>query len=177
VKRFLTRKMVIASVSTMAGVTLVAGIAYAAAVGSWISPQGSGSGSATGWTALASVPSNSTTAPGNLAASPLYPGGPGVAGVVSITNPNPYAVVVTAIDNNGGSDVSGSCIAGTVNATNHDGTAAAPLVQHDGTTTSIANGGTGLYDVTYTMQNTADNSCQGKTFTVNMHVSAASANF
>jgi hypothetical protein len=170
----LSKKMVAAS--TLVGALAASAAGYAAA-GGWTSPQGSGSGSATSWTAVASVPSNSTTAPGGTLATALYPGGSGVTGVVSITNPNPYPVVVTAIDNNGGSAAIGSCIAGTVSATNNDGSAAAPLKQTDGTTTSIAAGASGLYNVVYTMASTADNSCQTQTFTVGLHVGAASASF
>lgn len=163
--------------ATAVGALSAAAIGYAVN-GGWTSPQGSGSGSAKSWTAVASVPSNSTTAPGDVLATALYPGGSGVTGVVSITNPNPYPIVITAIDNNGGSDlVNTSCAAGSVNATNRDGTAAAPLTQHDGTTTVIAASGTGLYDLSYTMIAGANNACQGQTFTVNLHVNAASSGF
>jgi hypothetical protein len=169
-----SKKAIIAA--TVVG-ALAAGVGAYAVAGGWTSPQGSGTGSATAWTAVASAGSNSTTAPGGVLATALYPGGSAVNGVVSITNPNPYAVVITNIDNNGGSDVvATNCLAGSVNAVNQDGTAAAPIAQTNAAT-SIPAGGSGLYTVGYTMISTADNSCQGQTFNVHLHISAASASF
>lgn len=162
-----------AAVGTLLGTVAAASVAYAVA-GGWTSPQGSGSGSATAWTAVASVPSNSTTAPGDVLGTALYPGGPAVTGVVSVTNPNPYPVQVTSISNDGGNAASGACAANTVRAVTASGT---PLTQHGGATTAIPAGGSGLYDITYTMESTADNACQGKTFAVALHVDASSANF
>lgn len=147
--------------------TLSAGIAGAV----WTSPTGSGNSSATGYTAVAT---NITASSTNNSAQPLYPGA-NVTNTVTITNPNPYPVVVTDITQGSGNAAAGACTAGTVNfATRSDSTG---LAQTGTTTKAIAAGGTGTYDVVVSMASTADNACQGLSFTLPATVASKSANF
>jgi hypothetical protein len=151
--------------------TLSAGIAGAV----WTSPTGSGNSSATGYTAVAANITAQSTNDNSAAAKSLYPGA-SVTNTVTITNPNPYPIVVTDITQGAGNSASGSCAAGTVNFATRTNSSGLP--QSGGTTTAIAaNGGTGTYDVVVTMASTADNACQGLTFTLPATVASKSANF
>lgn len=151
--------------------TLSAGIASAV----WTSPTGTGNGSATGYTAIkADVTARTTNT-----AEPLFPGS-SVTNTVTITNPNPYPIKVTAITPGSGNAAGGlnsACLAGTVNVTGPASNAAG-LPQNDvDDTVAIPANGTGTYDVTVTMASTANNACQGLTFTLPVTISSESSSF
>jgi hypothetical protein len=160
------------AVGTMTG-ALAAGVAaYAAVSGTWLSPQGSGSGNATGYTAIKADITSATTNDNLTGTASLYPNS-SVTNTVTVTNPNPYAIIVTSIGA-GSSDALTGCAAG--NVTSAALSNATGLTQ-DPTGTSIVPGGTGVYDVTYTMSSTAPTTCQGKAFALTLTVGSASANF
>ena len=144
------RKLLVLSVvAVLAG----AGIAYAV----WSS---TGSGSAT---AQATSSVNSVIASGTSAAD-LYPGA--VQSItVTISNPNPYPVLVNSISAGSSAVVNVTCVAGTVTSDARPNDAAG-LLQTDGTTKQIAGAGSGTYTLTTRMIAGAADSCQGQTFTL-----------
>lgn len=139
--------------------TIASGVTF----GSW-SITGSGDGYSKAVTAqnLTFVDvSGSTTAQ-------LYPGGTGDLRV-RVTNPNPFAVTLTAVSNGSGSitsDRGAACDASTgVTYTNATG-----LSQ------SVGAGATVTFTVAnkVSMSNASDNSCQGAVFTIPISVTATS---
>ncbi|WP_329789927.1 hypothetical protein V1227_37965 [Lentzea sp. DG1S-22] len=146
VRRRSVRRGVIVFVAATAA--LGSGVAYAA----WTS-SGTGNATATAATAQAPVVSG-----GAVTTGLLYPGATGNA-AVSVKNPNAYPVKVTSVALVPGSAL--ECALGFVTS--------APMTQ-------IASGATATVELTgaVTMGN-ADNSCQGKTFSIPVTVTIASA--
>lgn len=141
--------LVLSVVAVVAG----AGVAYAV----WSS---AGAGSAT---AQATTSANSVIASGTSAAD-LYPGA--VKSItVTISNPNPYPVLVNSISAASSALVNGTCAAGTVTSDARL-TDATGLLQTDGTTKQIAPAGSGTYTLTTRMTTGALDSCKSQTFTL-----------
>ena len=135
------------------GALFAGGVAYAA----WTS---SGSGSAT---AQSTTSVDSVIAPGTGAAD-LYPGA--VSSVtVTVSNPNPYPIMVSSISAGSSALVNTSCTAGTV-TTDARPTDAAGLSQTGGSVKTIAAGGSGTYTLTTRMAATAVDACKSQTFTL-----------
>ncbi|MFD8493960.1 LEA type 2 family protein [Amycolatopsis sp. NPDC059657] len=134
-----------------AGALTMAGVAYAA----W-SSSGAGSGSVTSTTAL-----NSTISPTGTSDA-LYPGAAKTF-TITVNNPNSYPVKVTSIST-GSSAADGGCGAGSVTSdavSNPSGT--------------IGANGSATYTLTAHMTTDADDACQGKTFSLNLTATLASA--
>ncbi|MCW2669248.1 MAG: hypothetical protein JWO27_1145 [Frankiales bacterium] len=130
-----------------------AGIAYAA----W-SSSGSGSG-----TAQSTTSTDSVIAAGTSAAD-LYPGATKSV-TVTISNPNPYPVLVTSISGGSSVLVNSTCAAGSVTS---DAKAlnAAGLVQSDNSTKTIAPSGSGTYTLVTHMIADPDNACKAQSFSL-----------
>ena len=128
-----------------------ASVAFAA----WSS---TGSGSATAQTTTAA---NSVIAAGTSAAD-LYPGAT-MSVTVTISNPNPYPVLVNSISAGSSSALtSPTCAAGAVTTdARTDGTG---LFQSNGSTKSIAAGGSGTYVLATHMIASPTDGCQTRTF-------------
>ena len=137
----------------LVGVTVAGGLAYAA----WTS---SGSGSAT---AQSTTSINSVIAAGTSAAN-LYPGATNSV-TVTVSNPNPYPVVVNSISAGSSALVNGTCTAGTVTS-DERALDATGLVQSDGTTKTIAGGGSGTYTLVTHMAGSAVDACKSQSFTL-----------
>lgn len=155
-----------AVLGTVVVATLSAGVASAV----WTSPTGEGDASATGYDSQAA---DVTTSTPNGTGSPLYPDAK-VTNTVTISNPNPYPIVVTDITNNGGNAKDGDCAAATVNVTTQ--TNASGIAQSNGTV-AIPTNDEGTYNVEVTMDKFADDACQGLGFTLPVTVGSKSANF
>ena len=154
--RFIPGKKALVALGTTAVVTIGAGVAYA----TWTSPAGTGSGSATGYSALASNITSATANTGNL-----YPGGSAVTGTVTIHNPNPYAVEVTSIGAGSSVDIPSGfggtdCPAGAVTSASQSNATGIPQ-STAGNPVAIAAGSDGSCSVSYTMQAGGDgNGCE-----------------
>ena len=140
-------------------------VAIAAATGVAVAAwQSTGSGAAS--VQAASAQNSTLTA---VSAVALYPGASKTA-LVSINNPNPYPVVVTAISGGTSSAQSGplgSCSADSVTSDAMSPVGGAVgVVQSDGATITIAASATATYQLTTHMIAGADNGCQGLTFTL-----------
>lgn len=136
-------------VLVLAGTTLTGGTAYA-----FWSAGGSGTGRAAATTAQPLA-----TATATVGGALLYPGATGDL-ALRVSNPNPFAVTVTAVTGNGAitSDKGTACDAATgVTLTDRTGLA---LVVPAGATQSFTLSGA------VAMDNSSDTSCQGATFTV-----------
>ncbi|MET9230403.1 hypothetical protein [Lentzea sp. NPDC003310] len=144
-RRYVRRGAIVFAVATAA---LGSGVAYAA----WTS---SGTGNATATAATAQAP---VVTGGAVTTGFLYPGAAGNA-AVTVKNPNAYPVKVTTVALTPGSAL--ECTLGFITST--------PM-------TPIAAGATVTVEMTgaVTMGN-ADNSCQGKTFSIPVTVTIASA--
>ena len=125
-------------------VLLAGGVAFAA----WTS-TGSGTGSATAGSAV------ELTVAGNEATG-LYPTGT-VAGTVTVTNPNPYAVTISSIDFTGATTEADGCEASTVTVADLSGLSEV----------LTASGGDHTFAVEVSMSNDATDECQGATFELN----------
>jgi len=148
--------------------TLSAGIAGAV----WTSPDGSGDSTAEGYLAVAA---DITSSSANDSTQPLYPGS-NVTNTVTITNPNPYPIVVTDITQGSGNAESGDCDPGTVNFATRSNPAGIPQNDTAGTV-AIPADDSGTYDVVVTMDALADNACQDLDFSLPATVKSESANF
>ena len=152
------------AVSTIAAVG-AGGMAAAA----WLS-TGSGSASVQASTAQAST----ITA---VSAVALYPGAAKTA-LVSVSNPNPYPVVVTSLSSGTSAAQTGPLGACSANSVTSDALApvggAAGVLQSDGTTLTIPPAGSGTFQLTTHMVANADNGCQGQTFTLPLTATLAS---
>lgn len=135
------------------GALFAGGVAFAA----WTS-SGSGTGSAQSTTSIDSV-----IAPGTSAAD-LYPGATGSV-TVTVSNPNPYPIVVNSISAGSSALVNTTCVAGTV-TTDARPNDAAGLSQTGGSVKTIAASGSGTYTLVTHMTTTALDSCKSQTFTV-----------
>lgn len=144
------------------GASLVAG----AALAEWTS-GGSGSATARSTTSVESVISPGTNA------VDLYPGAASTV-EVAISNPNPYPVVVNSISAGSSALVNTTCIAGTVttDARPNDATG---LLQSDGTTKTIAAGGSGTYVLVSRMGASAVDACKSQTFSLALTAALTSA--
>jgi hypothetical protein len=136
------------------------------AVAAWTS-SGSGSGAAQSTTSI-----NSVIAPGTSAAD-LYPGATQSV-TVTVSNPNPYPVLVNSISAGSSLLVNGTCAAGTVtsDARPADSTG---LLQSDGITKSIAAGGSGSYALTTHMTASAVDACKAQTFSLALSATVSSS--
>lgn len=149
------------------GVTLLTGgTAYA-----YWSASGTGSSTATAGTATAISASPATVASG------LYPGATGVAGLMTVSNPNPFPVKVSAATPGtitaDSAHVSAGCI--TTGVTTPSVTTTLPLTVPAATTTNgVVTNGTANIAFTVGMDNTSSSPCQGATFTIPFSVTAAS---
>jgi hypothetical protein len=137
-----------------------AGIGYA----NW-NQTGSGSGSAKAVSALAS------TVGGGSGAADLYPGGSGTL-YFTLTNPNPYAVTFTSLTA-AGAVTSDKTNCGAVDLTVNTLSLPAGGVRVPANTTSTPQAVSVAAAVT--MPITADNACQGATFTVPVTVTGAAS--
>ena len=155
----------LAAAATIVGVAGLTTVAWAA----WTA-NGTGTGAAQAKTAAAVTLANATTT------AQLYPGANGNV-VVDITNPNPYAVVVSDVYHGAiGSITSGVSACDAANGLSFLGTwdsgspkalAANQIIAPSTTyTLTIVNG--------LSMSNASDNACSGATFTVPVSVHAAS---
>ena len=153
------RKLLLVPIAV--GGALATGFAFAA----WTS-GGTGTGSAKAQVAVESVISPT------VGSADLYPGATG-AMTVSVSNPNPYPVIVTSLSSGSSAVVNTSCAAGTV--TSDARSDAAGLAQAGGSTTKIAAGGSGSYDLVTHMGVDAHNACQGQTFTLGLTAEISSA--
>jgi hypothetical protein len=145
------------------GTALVAaGVAYAA----WTS-TGTGSATAKATTAADSVIAAATSA------ADLFPGAVGSV-TVTISNPNPYPVVVNSISAGSSPLVNALCLAGTV-TTDALPTDATGLVQADGSTKTIGAGGSGTYSLTTRMSTSAVDACKSQTFSLALTATLSSA--
>lgn len=133
------------------GAMFATGLAFAA----WTS-TGAGTVAPKSTTDVASV-----IAPGTAAAD-LYPGATGSV-TVTVSNPNPYPVLVNSISAGSSALVNTLCIAGTV-TTDARPTDATGLLQSDGTTKTIAASGSGTYTLVTHMTATAVDACKLQTF-------------
>ncbi|MET9632642.1 hypothetical protein ABZX92_34830 [Lentzea sp. NPDC006480] len=140
-----------AVIAAVAVVAIGGGVAYAA----W-SSTGSGSG-----TVSSTTSQNSSITP--VSGSGLYPGVT-VDAVVSINNPNDYAVKVNSIADSS-SSVNGTCAAGTVTTTSAT-TDFSPV---------IAAHGTQNYTLKAKMNADASDGCKSITFTVPLNAQLVSA--
>jgi hypothetical protein len=158
-KRFISKKTV--AIGLTAGLILgVSGAAFAV----WTT-TGSGSGSAT---ASSNVTSTVTADASPAADANLYPGGPAVPVHFSINNPNPYAVTFTTFNTAVLGAVTPGTLAGTTCSFNvvASGTLDAPVVVP-------ANGSAAGSATLLTMNSASDNSCQGASVTVDLHVAGS----
>jgi len=156
--RITKRTAIIGSAIALAAVG--GGIAFAA----WTS-AGNGNGSASASTAV------DVTISAGTPSTALYPNIPAVNVLVNVANPNPYAVNLTALTGTVTVDAAhNTCnlasvhfvpTAAAINVAG--GTVAVPGVANDQTAGTI------------TMDNTANNNCQGATFTVALTGTATSA--
>jgi hypothetical protein len=167
-KRFTASTKVVSGLGAAIAITLSSGVAFAV----WNSPTGSGDGAATAYTAIKADITARTANSNTGAANQLYPGS-SVTGTVTITNTNPYPVKVTDITPTAGSAANGACAVDTVTAAARS--LSTGLAQAGGSTVPIAAGGTGVYNVTYTMIAAADTACQGQGFTIPMTVASSSS--
>ena len=144
------------------GVALASSIAFAA----WTA-TGSGAGytKATTASALTTVDVSASTSPGTL-----YPGGTSDV-KISISNPNPYPVLVTSVLGSGlpasiTSDKVGCSAAGT----------GVSFTDQTGLSLAVAAGGTTNFTFTgaAAMSNSSANACQGAIFTIPVTLSGAS---
>jgi hypothetical protein len=139
-------------------------IAGGVTLGSWAvgSDPGNGYAKATSGTNLTLSDASASTT------GQLYPGGHGDVTVI-VTNPNPFAVTIGSITGTGGaitSDKGGSCDASTgVSFT--DQNSLHLLVPAGGTQTFVLPNAA-------SMNNSADQSCEGAVFTIPVTVSATS---
>ena len=146
----------------LVGAALSAGYAFAA----WTS---SGSGSAT---AKSTTSIDSVIAPGSSSPD-LYPGATSSV-TVTVSNPNPYPVVVNSISAGSSALVNTSCSAGTVTSDARP-TDATGLTQSDGSTKVIAPSGSGTYALATHMSSTAVDACKSQTFTLSLTGALSSA--
>ncbi len=150
------------AVPVIGTVLVTAGVAIAA----WTS-SGAGSAAAKATTAVDSVIAAATSA------ADLFPGA--VSSVtVTISNPNPYPVVVNSISAGSAPLVNTLCLAGTVTSDARP-TDAAGLVQADGSTKTIAAGGSGTYTLTTRMAASAVDACKSQTFSLALSATLSSA--
>ena len=138
---------------TVAGL-MGAGVAFAA----WTS---TGTGTATA-TADSAKSLQVTTSP----VTGLYPTG-SVTVPVTVSNPNPYKVALSALEFTGVTTDKTGCSAGTVTGTDLSGLAGAANV--------IAPSGSLTKNVTVTMSNAAENACQGASFNLTVRATADSS--
>ncbi len=116
-------------------------------------------------TAAATTAAPLTTS-GAVSATGLYPGGR-ATGSLSITNPNPFSVLVTAATFAPVASPTSTCVTtGVTFAPATAPTATAPLV--------IAPRGTVSLPYTASMSNDADDGCQGATFSSSLSLSGTS---
>lgn len=151
----MSRKKIAAVLAGVAVLATAAGVAYAA----WSS---SASGSAT---AQSTTSTDSVIAPGTFGAD-LYPGADKTV-TVTISNPNDYPVLVTSISagSSAATGTASACLAGTV-TTDARTLDATGLLQSDGSTKTIAPGGSGTYTLDTHMAPTAVDACKSQTFTM-----------
>jgi hypothetical protein len=143
------------------GVALASSIAFAA----WTA-TGSGAGytQATNASPLTTVDVSASTA------AQLYPGGTSDV-KISISNPNPYPVLVTSVS---GSGLPGSITSDKVGCSGA-GTGVS-FTDQTGLSIAVAAGGTTNFTFTgaAAMSNSSANACQGATFTIPVTLSGAS---
>src|SRR5213593_4396428 len=138
--------------------TIAVGVTY----GSWTI-----SGTGNGYSKAVTAQSLTTVDVSGSATAQLYPGGTGDL-IVRASNPNPFAVTITAVSGNGTitSDKGASCNAST-GVTYTDTT---------GLSQAVAAGGAATFTLAnkVSMSNASDNACQGAIFTVPISITATS---
>lgn len=149
-----THKKVIAGLGVTIGLLLTAGVAEAA----WTT-SGSGTATAKAGTAVGIGTVTATASATGL----LYPGGPAGTLAISVTNPNPFPIVVTTIAGNGTITVSPTgttCTTAThgVSFVNQSSLSLAVPANSTGTALTVSS--------VVTMATTSDNACQGATFAI-----------
>lgn len=146
----------------LAGAALATGVAFAA----WTS-DATGTGEAQSTTSIDSV-----IAPGTSAAD-LYPGATSSV-TVTVSNPNPYPVIVNSISAGSSALENTTCTAGTVtsDARTVDATG---IVQSDNTTKVIAASGSGSYTLVTHMTAGAVDGCKLQTFSMSLTGTLSSA--
>jgi hypothetical protein len=146
----------------LVGAALASGFAFAA----WTS-SGSGTGEAQSTTSI-----NSVIAPGSSTPD-LYPGATSSV-TVTVSNPNPYPIVVNSISAGSSGVVNTSCVAGTVTS---DARAvdATGLFQTGDAVKVIAAGGSGTYTLVTHMTAAAVDACKSQTFSMALTATLSSA--
>ena len=138
-----------------------ASVAFAA----WSS---TGSGSAT---AQATTSTNSVIAAGTSAAN-LYPGATNSV-TVTVSNPNPYPVIVNSISAGSSALVNRTCAIGSVTSDARR-TDATGIVQSDLATKRIAASGSGTYTLVTRMIAGALDACKSQTFSLSLTATLSS---
>ncbi len=150
------------AVPVLSAVAMGVAVAFAA----WTS-SGTGSATAQATTSVDSVIAAATSA------ANLFPGATNSV-TVTISNPNPYPVVVNAISAGSSPVVNTLCSAGTVTSDARP-TDATGLVQSDGSTKTIAAGGAGTYTLTTRMSTSAVDACKSQAFGLALTATLSSA--
>lgn len=127
-----------------------------------------GSGSAT---AQATTSVNSVIAPGTSAAN-LYPGATNSV-TVTVSNPNPYPVIVNSISAGSSALVNGTCAIGSVTSDARP-TDATGIVQSDLSTKRITASGSGTYTLVTRMIAGALDTCKSQTFSLSLTATLSS---
>lgn len=122
---------------------------------------GTGTAAATTATALSATPAT--------AASGLYPGATGVAGSVTVSNPNPFPVTITSASFAAPTATGGI---GTCATTGVTFTATTPLPTVPAKVGNV--NGTATLNFTAAMTNASETGCQGATFTSTVTLSGQS---
>lgn len=153
-----SRKLIVAGI--LGSGAIGAGMAF----GAW-SSTGSGAAGAQSTTSI-----NSVIAAGSNSAD-LFPGAAKTV-TISISNPNPYPVIVNSISAGSSALVNG-CAAATVtsDAVPMD---ASGLLQSDGSTRTIAASGSGTYTLSTHMAASAADACKAQTFSLTLTATLSS---
>ena len=126
------------------------------------------SGTGSGYSKALSAQSLTLSDASASTSAQLYPGGTGDL-VVKVTNPNPFAVTITAVSNGSGSITSNKGAA-------CDASTGVTYTNTTGLSQAVGAGATVTFSVTgkVAMSNASDTTCQGAIFTIPITVTATS---
>jgi hypothetical protein len=158
-RSFAAQRLRLAVALLVALLTLMSGVTF----GGW-SVTGTGSGYSKALSAQSLTLSDASAS----TSAQLYPGGSGDL-VVKVTNPNPFAVTITAVSNGSGSITSNKGSA-------CDASTGVTYTNTTGLSQAVGAGATVTFSVTgkVAMSNASDTSCQGATFTIPINLTATS---
>jgi hypothetical protein len=158
-RSFAAQRLRLAVALLVALLTLMSGVTF----GGW-SVTGTGSGYSKALSAQSLTLSDASAS----TSAQLYPGGSGDL-VVKVTNPNPFAVTITAVANGSGSITSNKGAA-------CDASTGVTYTNTTGLSQAVGAGAMVTFSVTgkVAMSNASDTSCQGATFTIPITVTATS---